>query len=417
MFVRQPAGLLLGLSLVSFLAASPALAAPGEHIQSGGLTITPSVQLGMFYRSNAFRRQTDPQATGFGALTPAITASADGPDVQFNLGARYTLQKYLFLSNVADPAVRRERISNLDRFNNVGINANLVILPKSVVGFTTRYRLALRNNPSDINIDADDPYTTQFQNAVGAGLDIRPGPALTVTPGFDYVWTQYFVPTNDAVRDPFNVRNAYGPRLDATWRFLPRTNFVFRSQYRFNRWSDNTPNIQGAQIAINDSNLGRVEAGIQGRLTERLRVVFRLGSGFGKFIDSTSLRPGQGLLAVLQGSYDVTEAHNVSLGVRKSFFDSFFTNVVSLVAINASWRGQYGDKVSSDLQIGTRFETYDGPVTRNDQVTRLNLGVDYNINAWAQAGIRGGWLQRRSPSAPAVEYDDINAGLAVTFTY
>ncbi|MCB9671758.1 MAG: outer membrane beta-barrel protein [Alphaproteobacteria bacterium] len=417
MTLRQPVRLLKSLSLFFALASSSAIAAPGDHIRSGNLTVTPSLGVGLTYRSNAFRTPTNPMGTGFGALTPGVTVSSESRDLKLALGGSYTLQKYLFLTNTPDVDARRERISNLDRFNNVNLDASFSALPSGTVGFGGQYQLVLRNNPSSVDIDSDDPYTTQFRNNLGAHLDLRPGPALTISPGFGYTWTQFFLPTNDAVRDPFNTRNAYVGRVNANWRFLPRTSAVMLASYTANRWADPNPSSGGAVTTVNNSNLGSIQAGVQGRVSERLRVVLRAGSGFGGFQNSTSLGFVNGLQAVVQGTYDVTEQHNVMLGFRKSFFDSFFTNSVSVASIVAGWNGKYGDAFSSSLNIGTRFEHYDGPVTRNDQVTKLDLGLKYDVNEWANVGLQGGWLQRRSPSAPAAEYDVIDAGVQATFTY
>lgn len=419
MSLQQPFGLLMKCGSVALLlaSASPAFAAAGDHIRSGSLVVTPKLGVGLQYRSNAFRTQAEPAATGLGTLTPGVDAVADTPDVNFRLGGSYTLQKYAFLTNNGSPDERAERISSLDRFNTFAVNANLDILPSGPVGLYVKDRIGLQNNPSDIDIDSDDPYSTQFRNELSAGLSIRPGPALEFQPGFRYGWTQFFVPDEDAQRDPFNTRNAYTGVLRATWSFLPRTNFVFNSEYTVNRWSDSLVDINGAALAVNDSGLGRVDAGIQGRLTERLRLIARVGSGFGSFSDDSRLDAVHGLLAALQADYKVAESHSVSAGVRKSFFDSFFSNSVSVVSLQGAWTGRYGESFTSMLNIGTRFEDYDGPTDRRDQVTKLGLGLGYDINDWSNLRLNGGWLQRRSPSSPGSEYDDVNLGLQANFQY
>lgn len=414
---QQPNGLLKALALAGVLGSAAASAAPGDHIRSGNLTVTPSVRLGFDYRSNAFRAATDPQGTGGAVIAPGVKAHLKEKEVDFNLGASYSIQKYLFLGGVDDTGARRQLISNLDRFNNIQLDSGLKVKSQPV-GATLGYNLVLRNNPSDIDLDSDDPYTTQFRNAVNAGLDISPGAALTITPGFAYTWTQYFVPSNDAVREAFNTKSAYRPRINLSYRFLPRTAFVSSVSYTLNRWKDNAPEVDGATLPVNDSGLGRAEVGVRGRLTERLKVVLSAGSGFGKFSDGLSLNPLTGLVAVVAGTYNVMPNHSVNLGFRKSFFDSFFTNSVSVASIQGGWNGKYGEKLNSSLSLGTRFETYDGPITRNDQVTRLNANLGYNFTNWAQANVGGGWLQRRSdPDHPEVEYDDVNVRLNAVFTY
>lgn len=419
MLFRQPFRLLKKISVVAAgtgLLLSTASAAPGDHLRAGNLTVTPSIGFGFGYRSNAFRTASDPSGSGVGTVRPSVDASLVTPDVKFNLGANYTAQKYVFLTNTA-PAVRANRIAALDRFNNVMANAGMVVAPTGPVGLSLAASTRLNNNPSNIDLDSDDPYTTSFANSVSAGLDLRPGPALEITPGFGYSWTQFFVPDADADREPFNARSSYGPTLNAAWRFLPRTNLVFSSKYTVNRWETNTPSIGGATVAVNNSGLGRASIGVQGRITERLRLIARIGSGFGKFQNSTSLGAVNGLMGALQATYGVSDSHSVSAGIRKSFFASFFTNSVSVVAITGGWNGRYGDKLTSSLNLGTRFEHYDGPLTRNDMVTQLRAGLGYKINNWSHTGINAGWLQRSSPENPSVEFDDVNVGANINFVY
>lgn len=414
---RQPKRLLNSVAVAGLLLSTGAAAAPGDHIRAGNLTVTPSLSAGFQYRSNAFRQTSNPQGAGNGVLTPAVVAKLQSKDVSFELNGRYGLQKYLFLTNVDDPAARRQRISALDRFNNVNLGTGFKVTTQPV-GVHADFALALVNNPSDLDLNSDDPYTTQFRNELNTGIDFSPGPALQISPGFSYTWTQYFVPTTDAVRDPFNARNSYQPTLDVVYRFLPRTSFVANASYSFNRWADNAPEAGDGAIQVNDSDLGRVTAGVQGRLTERLKVVLSAGTGFGKFSDGLPLGALPGLIAVVSGTYDVLPEHSVTVGYRKSFFDSFFTNSVSVSSFEGRWNGKYGEKLSSNLALGTRFERYDGDSVdnRRDQVTRLNAGLAYKFNSWAGMGVDGGWLQRRS-TATAAEYDDIRAGVNAVFTY
>jgi hypothetical protein len=404
------------IALGSF-ASGTAAAAPGDHLRAGNLVVTPGLGVGLEFRSNAFRTPSNPSASGIGVLIPRVQAKLEGPDVLFTGQARYSLQKYLFLSNTPD-AVRAQRIAALDRFNNFSVNAGLDVARGGPVGLQLNANSTLNNNPVNIDLDSDDPYTTSFNNVVGAGLVLRPGPALSITPGFQYRWTQFFVPENDANRDPFNTRQSYVPQLNAAWQFLPRTRLVFNSSYTLNRWADQTPEIGGANVAVNNSNLGRATIGVQGRITERLRLLANVGSGFGRFVNSTSLGAVDGLLANLQASYAVTEQHSINAAVRKSFFDSFFTNSVSIVALSGGWNGSYGDnKLVSNLTIGTRFEDYDGPLQRRDQVTNINARLGYNFTPWAQGNLGGGFLQRASPDNPLVEFEDVNVRAQMNFTY
>jgi hypothetical protein len=308
------------------------------------------------------------------------------------------------------------QISNLDRFNDFNFGAKLQALRDRAVGVHLADRALLRNNPNDTDIESDDPYATQIQNVLSGGLDIRPGPALELGLSGNWSHTAFFVPTNEQRREVFNVRDRVGPELNVKWLFFPRTAFVFNASYNTVLWRDADPDVAGGTITVPNSQAVKIDTGIQGRLTEKLRLLARVGFGAQIFQEGANLTPGNGLLFTLQGDYDVAEAHTVTLGYRKNFTESFFTNSVALNALYGRWKGSYANRVTTNLELGTRFESYNGSTERNDVVTQLNAGFDVKVQPWASVGLEGGWLQRRSTD-DLVEYDDVRGLLGARFYY
>lgn len=412
----------LGLSLIAgmTLASATALAKPGDHIRLGKTVITPSLSLGFQWRSNAFRADTQPQAAGNLNITPKVSALLDTPDVNFVLDAAYTARKFVFITNPQGfgDDERRSQIRALDRFNSVSAGLKIDGLRTRQVGLNLSERFIVANNPNDRDVLEENPYVTQIRNTVSGGVSVRPGPALSVGLNANWGWARFFEPGIEGPRRALNTRNTYGPSLQVKWLFLPRTAWVFNLSYTYNNWSnENVDPNTGTQVT--DSHFIRGTTGLQGRLTERLKVVARVGYGTGLYFRSND--PGTsglgGILVALQGTYTLTDRHNISAGYRKTFFDSYFTNVNQVNAVYARWNGKYGSRFSSSLSYGLRFENFRGLVARNDIVNQLSLGLGVKIAEWWNVNANGSWVQRRSREQDLVEYDDFRAGLSTTLLY
>lgn len=412
----------LGLTLIAglALASATAHAKPGDHIRLGKTVITPSLTLGFQWRSNAFRAQAEPQAAGNLSIRPQLAAVLDTPDVTFALDAAYTARKFVFLTtpeNFGDDQ-RSSQIRALDRFNSVSAGLKIDGLRTRQVGLNLSERFVVANNPNDGDILDENPYVTQIRNQLSGGVAVRPGPALSIGLNANWGWARFFVPGGGPGREALNTRNTYGPSMQVKWLFLPRTAWVFNLSYTYNNWADESPD-PNTGITTTDSHYIRGSTGLQGRITERLKLVARVGYGTGIYPDSNS--PGTsglgGLLVALQGTYDLTDKHSLMAGYRKTFFDSYFTNVNQVNALYARWRGKYGERFTSNLQYGIRFENFRGDIARNDVVNQLQLGLGVKLTDWWNLNADGSWIQRRSREEDGVEYDDFRAGLNTTLLY
>jgi len=420
MWFGQPKGLRnFGIALGFLMAGASASAAPGDHLRAGDAVITPSLGVGFEYRTNAFRSDSQAQGTGALRIAPGLAVTAESPQVLFAFDGKYALRKYLFLANpnnVGQAEISRQ-ISNLDRFNAFNVSADLQALRDRQISLRLNDTAVLRNNPNDSVPDSDDPYATQFRNSLTGGIVGRPGPALSFDLGGTWRYSTFFVPSGVEQRDPLNSRNSFGPTLNIKYAFLPRTAYVVEARFTVNQWATPTATLGDQSFPTPNSQHLQALTGVQGRISERLRLVLKGGYGTAWYADGNNLSAVNGLLLAMQADYDATKQHQITLGYRKSFIDSFFTNVAAHNSLYARWSGQYGERLSSNLTYGLRFENYDGEVVqRNDIVNQLRFALNYKANDWVTPSLSGGWLGRSSSDA-IVEYNDVRVLLGATFQY
>jgi len=432
------AGTLCGLAL-----ASAAFAGAGDHIRAGDAVITPSLGVGVEYRSNVYLR-TGENFTGDPAdkvvgganfyLVPAFKVAAENTDYRFDFVGHYYLRKY-FKKSLAE---------NLDRFTDFDVATSLMLMRRRVFGINLSERATIRNQPSD-QAWLPTSFLSQFRNDVGAGFAIRPGPELQIKTDGGWSYHNYLVPGGDGLQ-AYNSRNAYAAKLGVEWRFFPRTAFVVDATYIFNDWRDNfvetngdgTAGGTGAFLAMPNSHEVKGWVGIRGRFTERLVLQLMAGYGTSIYLQS-SVEDGSpeagdgigfdqnvsgldGLLIQAKATYDLGHSegrrfgNRFNLQYRKDFLDSYFTNFEAYNKIYANIDSLWGRYVSTRAGFQVVFENFKGEVTRNDVVLRADLDLDVQPLKWLTLNAGGYWIQRAS-SDPNVQYDDFQFHFVTTFTY
>ena len=274
--------------------SAPALGAPGDHIRAGEVTLIPSIAAGLQYHTNVYRSElASTPAASFG-LTPGGSAAAAGDDHQFSASAEWTLDKYLFVGDngLESTLSSGDRVKNLDRFDQFHVGGGADLFKLNRVGLRLADDMNQRNWVMD-SPSANVPYTSQFRNELVAGLRVNPGPALELVPGFEWTYDLYRKadPTEDKGEGDrkLNNRQAFGPKLDAKWAFLPRTALVAHVTYEHSDWNHNTipggtaDSEVGTQLDVPNSDFVRMLAGIDGRFTEKLFLQGFVGYGFGIF--------------------------------------------------------------------------------------------------------------------------------------
>jgi hypothetical protein len=441
------AGVLVsGMALQSQIA----VAGPGDHIELGNNTLlVPGIGVGFDIRSNAYRSPGE-AATGNEAdrvepgvafrLLPTLGINARAPQVRFAFNGAYDFRKYLTSEQ-----------SNLDRFKDFSVKSSLDLFEDGAVGLSIDELATIRSFESEAP-ELQSALLSQFRNDLGAMLNLRAGSTLSFGMGGSWAFSDYKVPSYStvSVQDQINSRHEYGPDWEVRWTFFPRTALVMEGEYHFLRWNDTW--VSTGAVESNGSGVGdyfakpnaehfRTKAGLRGRITERFVGALLVGYGFGTYDESSvtdaasdeppnnaneALAESQGfdvdvtgldqLLIEVALAYDIGWGQMISLGYRKDFLDSFFTNYEAYHSLNASLSSEFGARVQSELFVIARFENFYGEVERRDILLRAGGNIDVEMNSWSS--ISGGvtWLQRAS-SFEDIQYDDVQFSLMANFTY
>ena len=456
------------LSALCLGGSSVAGAAPGDHIGNEKVEFAPSIGLWGAWRSNVYLQEGeigggDPTVSGaFLELRPGATLKVKSQDVKFGLDFAYTPRLYL------DSA-----LSNLNRFTFYNVGAKLNLFPNSKVGLNLSDRLSLSGRETEAE-SADWAYLTVLTNGAEAALAIRPGSSMEVTVGGTVDFTDY---KTDAGTNPLvstgtgslglaalNRRLAYGPKATLSWKFLPKTAVLASYSQSWFFWNNNFLYAQGdglnpseannfdAYLGVPDGTDLRLSTGLRGRFTDKLVLGFQLAyvrmmydeqsviadaedgpAGIDISNDANADTQGfgadltAGLGAEVELGYDISEDNRLTLGYRRDFADIYFSNYLAYHQYSVGYSGLIADRLSPELSASLRQETYTGEISRRDNFIRLRGDLTYAITKYLDVGGGAWWTQRASVDTPddnalddanpAIEYDDINVHLGVTFTY
>ncbi len=457
-----PALVALGLGV-----STVAGAAPGDHIGNEKVEFVPSVGLWGAWRSNVYLQEGDafggePTVAGaFVELRPAASLKVNSQDVKFGLDFAYTPRLYL-----------DSKLSNLNRFTFYNVGAKLNLFPNSKVGLNLSDRLSLSGRETEAE-SADWAYLTVLNNGAEAALAIRPGTSMEVTLGGTVDFTDY---KTDAGTNPLvttgtgslglaalNRRLAYGPKATFSWKFLPKTAVLASYSQSWFFWNNNFLYAQGdglnpseannfdAYLGVPDGQDLRLSTGLRGRFTDKLVLGFQLAyvrmmydensviedaedgpagidtsndadpdaQGFG-----TDLAAGLG--AEVELGYDLSKDNRLTLGYRRDFADIYFSNYLAYHQYSLGYSGLIANRLSPEVSASLRQETYNGEISRRDNFIRVRGDLSYAITKYLDVGGGVWWTQRASvqpndpeldDANPAIEYDDVNVHLGVTFTY
>ena len=119
--------------------SSLALADPGDHIRIGDATITPSLDVGLEYRTNPLRLEANSIPGVNMRIAPRVEMTLESQEVDIRIGGDYQLIKFF-----------SQRLTNLDRFNqfNVAAGIDVVTRPAATtrsfaIGLTVRLSFVL----------------------------------------------------------------------------------------------------------------------------------------------------------------------------------------------------------------------------------------------------------------------------------
>ena len=409
-------------SVLYLLFSAQALAGPGDHIRAGDAVLVPEIDLGMEYRTNVFRTEADPTAGANLRVSPGLDMDVDNPNNQFKLGGEWELRKFFYVGDDGTRKTTAERIASLDQYNQFGVNAILDALKQEVVGLQVRNITSVRNNLTDAALAAS-PFNTRIRNNLAGGLRISPGPALALVPGATWIYDD-FRTAGEGDERRYNQRSTYGPNLESRWDFFPRTALILNASYLINDWSENVitddvdESLNGGRIEVPNSHHIKFDTGLSGRFSPKIFLDIKVGYGTAVYPDSAdalSLTGLEGVLTSFQVRYAMSEAAQASVGYKRDFTDSFFTNYIAYNNVFAMLQGNLSGFRPS-MKYSFRGEDYIGLDQRQDILMRFDLNMAYDIQEWAAINSGFGWQQRAS-SVDTVEYDDFQVRLFGTFKY
>jgi hypothetical protein len=431
------------VALFALAVSSVALAEPGDHVRVGDVEIVPELDVGFEYRSNVYHEEVDPQAGGNLRVAPRVGVNAQGEDHQFSFAGEYEARKQLFLTfdpasvppALAESLDRQVATNNLNRWSDFTADARANLFRQSMVGFEVSDAATYRNNVIDSDF-TDSPYMTTFRNKLLGGMRFRPSGAVEIKAGGAWQYDDYRVPEfftfaelDPNEHDPFNSRNTYGPQADLVWSFFPNTALVFEASYQWLDWrveqvssllTDPTGGALLDPINKADSTQLRLQGGLRGRISQKLRTDLLVGYGQGRYedLDPTSAVDTSGLqnfLVTAQLGYLIRPGSQMAIGYRRDFADVFFTNYLSSDFFYLQGETKVS-RVELAARYGLRLERYRGPVSRDDVFGRGAIEGRLLLSDWAK--LMGSVLyQSRFSSDDLVEYDDLGLMVGASVLY
>ncbi len=457
-----------GPLLASALWSGAAAAAPGDHIRSGNAELTPAIGVWGGWRSNVYLQEGElgggvpVQPGAFIEVKPSLKLKVESQDVKLKLGAAYSPRLYL-----------NSELSNLNRFSFFDVGGQLHLLPSSVVGLKLNEAFNIFGRETEAE-SADWAYLTVLDNSASGYLSVHPGSSMEIDLGGRFDFTDYKTDedTNPLVTGQggalglasLNSRMAYGPRAALSWKFLPKTAYLFEYSQSWYRWKDNFLYARGdglnpspennfnAYLGIPDSMELRLSTGLRGRFTEKLILGLQLGlvrmtydeqsviddaadSAVGVDLGNDTNASAQGFDQDLKAGlgvdaeigYDFVKDNRVTLGYRRDYADIYFTNFVAYHQFTVAYSGLVAERLKPELSMSLRRETYQGEIARLDNFLRFRGDLTYKITKYLDVSGGAWWTQRASVDTPgddalldangSIEYDDVNVHLGLTFTY
>lgn len=432
------------IPLVLLLGAGPAWAEAGDHVHLGQSELIPSVQLATEYQTNPYLEEGtsgDPLDPGASLkIRPGLQINYSTNDIKFNGGFGWGMRQYL-----------TPGLSGLNYYTDFDTLINLTALPEANIGFKLTEDVRNRARAADVGneeklaeadvVGATEANLRRFTNETLALVAWHPGGALTADVGGHVLFDRYTFPYDSVPEgQPLaSQKVGFGPDVEVQWRFFPKTSLVVDAQLEKFNW---TPNVRTSG-ADGDKVSGKADGlqvqgtlGVRGRVTEKVTV--NVMGGYGHITyneDSVSSNPsagslditavGQdlkgldGLIAVGEGSYSPSENHSLTLGVRKEFADSYFTNYLDYLNLYGRYQGKFFDRLGVVGEVAFRMEDYVGTTNREDNFARARLDLAYRTTTFLDLGAGVIYTGRTNTDGtnPGIDYKNTLLVLGATLTY
>ena len=420
-----------------------AAAEPGDHIRLGAAEVVPTIQVASAWNSNVYLQEANETSGLALKLSPGFGLELDGNAIDINMSGSYSVRHYL-----------QSQLSNLNQYSESAVDFELGAFENSTIGIELSDGFEISTHATEATY-AERALITHLSNNAAGAISYHPGGALDVDLGGHFSYDNYFTPQEASLANAnanLNSKVHFGPKLDMKWAFFPKTALVLNASTTWFDWDQNlvvakgdqTGSAQdlGAWLAVPDGSNWRVSGGLIGRFTNKL--VLNLVGGYGSMTyDEQSVIDYQGntdataaevvpttvgfdadlsgfpngLIAKVQLEWKPTFSNTFTMGYRKDFEDSWFSNYLTYHYGFVRHQLLLGARLGLTNEFGYRIESYAGEVTRTDQVLRAQSLAQYGVSDWMTVELNGRWIRRLNPDSPMIEYDDLSATLSARFSY
>lgn len=378
----------------------------GDHILLMGATLAPQLQVGVEGHTNPFQ-----------VPTPAAGAVS----LLAKPGLQLSIHDFQFLLEMDGGWSVRKEVLHLDpdlspwKDGHASITANLH--PHEILGVTLEDAFTQATSPAD---PAWAPGHMLFtsSNHLLAGIDLRPGPAFRTNLAGEYGFERFGVPSLDLASATVL---SYGPRLDVSWQFFPRTALIAGAGMNAVAWDDDVAPSTGLAVAdpvhLSDGTRYWVGGGATGRFLEWVRVNLLVGKGVRyNRTAAVSILGTDGILARAEVEAQPTEFLSFTVAYRKDFLaESFPFDAVAWQRATVGAAGTWSIS-STKVEAGWRRDERIGDLGRLDDALEVSFEERVALANWALLALDGGWSQRFS-TEEAATWDGFWGTLGLTLTY
>jgi hypothetical protein len=397
---------------------SIALAAPGAHLPVGAALLAPRAGLGVEASNNPLRSDRTIDGRGASNLYVSVGANLDyqHPNLYWSVAGGYDLRKFVTTND-----------ARLDRYNDAQVQASVDAFRSGVVGVQVEESLLNRNTPVDSESQTR-PYTTLLTSRTRAAAVVRPGSALAIDLGAQFIVDDYQTASAPNVAEnDYNTRYSWVPFTNVRWHFLPRTALIAEAEYNMASWALAEVLVQDEDtVGFAASTTTRVRGGLRGRITDRLLLDVTSGYGGGNFDEDTTAAGGDAVAVDVSGAqrfllrasanYEYAPEQTLTLTYERDFRPAYFTNFVAYNKAIGTVRARVAPAVVLGGELGWSLENYRGQQTRDDIFVHARGLVMLRANDWAMLNLSPEWSHRYSTD-DNVEYDELRTILRLDVTY
>lgn len=380
-------------------AATPAHAGPGNGIRFGAGRVHPFLEVEGRWDSNVLLEPAGELADLTIHVRPGLRFAADGEKLAVKFDGAIDVVRYLGLDGDTTDLSRVDAMAGLD----------LELNRRGVVGLELEERFSRGDRARSLSLGNS---VISNVNALRVGIPWRPGGALTLSAGGEWVLETFeeYV-TGDASIADLGYDEIRGS-AEARWRFLPRTSALVRAL-----WQQRLPRDETVSLEL--SGL-KVLAGATGLVTPHFAGTVE--AGYGDTFESAD-EPFSTWLANLEAEWIATEKVRAKVGWSHGFdFDPGITT--ALFESDAVWAEARallrGDRLALALRATWDHLDYvlaDGTTA----IVRVSPTAEWKASRWLRIGAGYAYTSRSSTGDVATfetfEYDKNEVWLTAGIVY